>query len=87
MGIKNANFQEQKILEVFSGKNRGLSFTPFEVLKLSGLRAPITSIRRAMTDMTKVGMLIKTDECRMGAYGQLNHCWVIRRNRVCKISR
>lgn len=36
---------------------------------------PLTSIRRAMTNLTALGYLIKTDEKRPGEYGELNYCW------------
>lgn len=39
---------------------------------------PITSIRRAITDLTKLGVLEKTNERREGEYGQLNYCWKLR---------
>ena len=36
---------------------------------------PITSIRRAMTNLTTKGMLIKTDKMTEGEYGKPEHCW------------
>ena len=73
---RTANDQEQKIIAVF----KRLVFpnyplTPYEVLEQSGLNAPITSIRRAMTDLTKEGILEKTTEHRMGPYGKPSYCW------------
>jgi hypothetical protein len=50
-------------------------FTPFEIQEqiLSG--TPITSIRRAMTNLTDDGHLIKTDTKKVGKYGKANHTW------------
>ena len=36
---------------------------------------PITSIRRAMTNLTKKGKLVKTDTMDVGKYGKPEHCW------------
>lgn len=74
-----AGSQNSVILAYFQA-SMGI-FTPNEILErlvLIGLIAPntpITSIRRAMTDLTKLGYLVKTDERRPGEYGELNYCW------------
>lgn len=39
---------------------------------------PITSIRRAISDLTKEGLLIKTDRMVKGMYGEKNHVWRIK---------
>lgn len=36
---------------------------------------PLTSVRRAMTNLTNKGYLVKTDTQRMGIYGKLTYCW------------
>ena len=41
---------------------------------------PITSIRRAMTDLTEEGYLVKTDSKQPGMYGMDEHTWVLREN-------
>lgn len=76
---KTANAQEQKIVAVF----KSLAFpnyplSPFEVLEKSGLKAPITSIRRAISDLTKEGILEKTNVMRMGPYGKPSYCWKLK---------
>jgi|10_taG_2_1085330.scaffolds.fasta_scaffold39680_2 hypothetical protein len=38
---------------------------------------PITSIRRAVSDLTKEGELFKTNTKKMGSYGKRVHCWVV----------
>ena len=58
-----------------------LAYTPIEVWKflinrgLISSRTPVTSIRRAMTDLTKLGLLEKTKEKRAGEYGTDNFTW------------
>lgn len=70
-----AGSQNQKILEFFK-RNPGLLYTPFDIQRLCFFpHTPITSIRRAMTDLTKLGYLEKTKEKRAGEYGELNYCW------------
>ena len=36
---------------------------------------PITSIRRAMTNLTDDGMIVKTQETVKGVYGKNEHLW------------
>jgi hypothetical protein len=74
--------QNAKILEFFKW-NPGKLYTPFEIqnyvcILCNGYLTPITSIRRAMTDLTKLGYLEKTKEKRAGEYGELNFCWKLR---------
>ena len=38
-------------------------------------QTPLTSIRRAMTDLTAEGMLVKTDYRVEGSYGKKVHTW------------
>lgn len=66
--------QQELILSFF--KNHPVKeYTPFEVQSLVGLKSPITSIRRAMTNLTKDGKLEKTGRKKAGAYGMLNYTW------------
>lgn len=62
-----AKNQEQLVLEYFQ-RNSGLAFTP-ETVQLAVLpQAPITSVRRAITNLTNAGELEKvgSDEGRYG---------------------
>ena len=55
------------------------SFTPWELQQRMNIRhAPITSIRRAMTDLTKLGYLEKTSEKYPGPYGDLCYAWKLK---------
>lgn len=67
--------QADKILAFFVA-NPDKSYTPFEVLAQLKMTCPITSIRRAMTDLTKAGFLIKdVANQRKGNYGMSNCTW------------
>lgn len=77
-----AGSQNQIILSFFQSNPSGL-FTPFDIIKYcfdgrGYWKAPITSIRRAISDLTKLGYLEKTKEKRAGEYGELNYCWKLR---------
>jgi hypothetical protein len=77
---EKAKSQEQKILNLFLAGD-GNGYTPSDVLvKTPGLNgAPITSVRRAMANLTKDLHLVKTDEMRDGIYGKPEHIWKLNR--------
>ena len=66
---KKAETQEELILKTFQ---RLKYLTPSEAWKASGQeqKSPITSIRRAITDLTNSGALIKTEIKKDGLYGR-----------------
>jgi hypothetical protein len=70
-------YQSEQILKFFRSNPR-YHFTPFDVAIRTGLRAPITSIRRAITDLTRSGYLVKTERMKIGQYGMPNHTWKLR---------
>jgi hypothetical protein len=74
--IRKAKTQEDKV-EVFFKANPEKSFTPFDIqyLGIFDDNVPITSIRRAITNLEKRGVLKKTMEQREGGYGKVNYCW------------
>ena len=72
---KQALSQEQIITQFFI-VNKGKKLSPFDVqhsLFLHG--APITSIRRAITNLTDEGVLRKTTTRKKGPYGHNCYCW------------
>jgi len=70
-----AGTQNRIILDFFKS-HPGQSFTPFEVQRYVNLNnVPITSIRRAMTTLTDLGYLFKTDIKRPGIYNDQNYTW------------
>jgi len=72
----NAVSQEDKII-VLLMKYPETAFTPFEVLNrvFPDENVPVTSVRRALTNLTDDGKIIKTDCQRKGKYGKLCYCW------------
>ena len=69
--------QEFMILAIFeSYPNEGL--TPFDIedfVRDQEVSWPITSIRRAITDLTNAGKLSKTETKKLGRYGKNVHTW------------
>ena len=70
-----AKTQEANIMNCFKQYERPLS--PSMVLSISGLDCPITSIRRAMTNLSDDGKLEKTKDFVMGNYGKKEHLWCL----------
>ena len=72
-----ATKQENMILAIFETyPNEGL--TPFDIEDFAHdqeVSWPITSIRRAITDLTNAGKLTKTDTKKLGKYGKFVHTW------------
>ena len=70
--------QEGLILELFR-LNPKLELSPFEVQtalkRFNVLTAPITSIRRAITDLTSSRKLVRTKTRKLGPYGRDSFCW------------
>lgn len=75
---RNTTTQETNILTIFRGRP-GRPMTPFDVQDDLGHEVPITSIRRAITDLTFRGLLRKTSTMRSGRFGKMNHCWILTR--------
>ena len=78
-----AGSQNAKVLQWFKCYS-DKAYTPFEVWSdiikwpLVSYKTPITSIRRGISDLTKLGYLEKTKEKRAGEYGELNYCWKLK---------
>lgn len=49
--------------------------TPSEIQKWCLRDAPITSVRRALTNLTNAGELVKTDKQNKGPYGRPEYRW------------
>ncbi len=88
---KNALNQEEGIIDIFVhltfvyGKEQFLTPSKVESQWINPLRnrylcPPITSIRRAMTGLTKKDKLEKTDIMNEGKYGKPEHCWKLKQN-------
>ena len=74
--IHNAEKQEAAVLALFRNRNRPMSpsMVHREIEKF-GKRWPITSVRRAMTNLANEGSLTKTDLQVVGIYSKKEHCW------------
>jgi hypothetical protein len=72
-----AGSQEAVILSFFQ-HHRNRMFTPSEIHKtLFTPTTPLTSIRRAITNLTTAGYLRKTEIKTQGPYGLPEHCWYL----------
>jgi hypothetical protein len=74
---EKALHQESIILRFFEN-NAGKSYTPIQVhtaLCRLNLTYPLTSVRRAITNLTDDGELIKHDKLKMEKYGSPNNTW------------
>ena len=69
----NTRTQEAIILDCFKSAKEPLS--PSMVHFLTKLKCPITSIRRAMTDLANAKKLVKTDLYTIGKFGKKEHLW------------
>jgi len=80
---RKAGSQDRYILAVFQNMTYRIHWTPFDVFKRlckidpKWNQVPITSIRRAISTLTKRGLLIKTDHKVKGQYGRLNYTWML----------
>ena len=69
---------QNKAILAFFRRHPVLNLTPFEIQHAIHLEGtPITSIRRALSDLTKLGYLVKTDIKRKGNYGADCYCWTL----------
>lgn len=67
--------QQNRILSYFQSFPND-TFTPEEVWKnVFNEKILLTSVRRAMTNLTDAGKIKKTDEMRDGSYGHKCHTW------------
>ena len=76
---QQAKSQEELIYEYFASR-AGMTYTPSQVraaLNLTG--TPLTSIRRAITNLTQARLLSKTDKQTTGPYGRPEYHWTLRR--------
>lgn len=72
---QKAATQEQRVLDFFR-RWHSTGFTPSQICgHVLHNRAPITSARRAMTNLTQAGKLVMTNETRWGKFGRKEHVW------------
>lgn len=68
--------QEAKVLEFFRARP-GVPYSPERINELVLPTAPLTSVRRALTNLTAQGALVKMDACTSGKYGRPVGMWVL----------
>ena len=73
-----AETQEDVVLGFFKKYPNSL-FTPFDIHSQGKFRAPITSIRRCITNLTDEGKLLKTNYKRGGEWGKPNYMWTLKK--------
>lgn len=68
------------IIKAFFEASPQAWYTPSQVwIELFDIKkVPITSIRRSMSDLTKEGILEKTDQKQTGYFGDLEHLWTLK---------
>jgi hypothetical protein len=73
---KNALSQEQKIMRHFLMRGTQYEKSPNGIRRLCfDSNVPLTSVRRAMTNLTKCGDLVKLPAVVTGPYGKPEHLW------------
>jgi hypothetical protein len=72
-----ARSQDEQVAELF--RSYVSPFSPSEAHRMLRTRAPLTSIRRAITNLTRAGVLERTDEQAMGPYGRPEYRWKLAR--------
>jgi len=66
---------QEEAIESLYRSNPDWAIGPWQVEKLIEGEWPITSIRRAITNLTKRGVLVKTDHKRRGRHGRPEYMW------------
>jgi hypothetical protein len=76
--IEQAESQEEAVEALFEA-HPAAALTPFEVQEAALPGSPITSVRRAITNLTGEGVLRKTDHQKEGPHGDPNCTWTLAR--------
>lgn len=71
----NVKGQEAAILKFFRDRT-GMYLTPEDASAALSARTPLTSVRRAISNLTEKGLLRKTTAMRKGKYGKQIHHWI-----------
>ena len=70
--------QEDRIYEYFLTRVMTYDVAPHHLVDLFNDNTPITSIRRALTNLERAGILTKTDVMVEGSYGKMVHTWKLK---------
>ena len=72
---RKASTQEDRILQFFE-RNQGIRYSPEEIQTYCQMATrPLTSVRRAITNLTNDGHLRKTNDMKPGIYGKPVRTW------------
>lgn len=72
--VADAECQEGKLLTWFGDADG--CYSPSMLRRLVFVnKAPLTSVRRAITNLTNSGQLVKTSHQVQGPYGKPEYCW------------
>ena len=71
---KKTKTQEEKVLIIFKGMPKLTASEAWKIYNVDG-RTPLTSIRRAITDLCRLEKLVKTEETKEGIYGKKEHLY------------
>ena len=72
---QNKAFNQQYEIFQFLKKHPTKSYTPCEIHQLVLPKAPLTSVRLALTNLAKSKTIKKTHHLRKGVYGKYVHTW------------
>lgn len=72
---KDKAFNQQVEIYNFLKRHPKKSYTPCEIQELVLPKAPITSVRRALTNLTAARHIQKTHNMRQGKDGKYVHTW------------
>ena len=72
---RKALSQDEAIMEWIQCRVFGYLFSPSQIHEMVMSEAPITSVRRSLTGLTKAGLLIRTDMLVDGPYGRPEGLW------------
>ena len=68
--------QNDRILEIFK-KSKGKPLTPREVWRIDKKATELTSVRRAINNLTMIGLLKKSEFKKVETAGAQNFCWIL----------
>ena len=77
---KKAETQEEVVLAFFKN-NPGQRFIPSELGEFVLPGVPLTSVRRALTNLASAGKLVKSPVMQEGSFGKMVHTWRLRDRR------
>ena len=80
--VRKAKNQEEAIRTIYLNTRK--AYSPSDILGMmqrAGFDFPITSLRRAITNLQKKGDLIMLSEKKIGMYGSPEHLWIVNKSK------